>query len=104
MENRWQIVRTEYELFCTMPLGGIELGIGGPGCIGFAEVVVNVDFVTKDAALTGLGTSRTSLPMYGTVLTSSYVLFTGLLCGSTFLGGDKPLEAPITLSGDLRLK
>jgi hypothetical protein len=56
----------------------------------------------EGAALGGLEVSCTSLPAYGTGLTPSYVLFTGLPCRSpTFLWGEIPLEVLGNPSGDL---
>lgn len=73
--------------------------VGGGGGGSMADFVVKVVEL-----LTDLGVSRTSLFIYGTVLTSLYVLFKGLRCRlSMFLGGENPLEELITLSGDLRL-
>lgn len=88
-----------------MPLGGGSWLIrGATDVAGTVDGGGMADFVIKvEELLTDLGVSRTSLFIYETVLKSSYVLFKGLLCRlSTFLGGDKPLEELITLSGDLR--
>jgi hypothetical protein len=91
-----------------MPLGGRWPMSGTTdfaGTVGDGDRGSMADFVMKVVELlTDLGVSRTSLFIYGTVLTASYVLFKGLRCRlSMFLGGDKPPEELITLSGDLRL-
>jgi len=102
---RSQQTSTAYELLCTRPLdGGSWLIRGATDVAGTVDGGGMADFVIKvEELLTDLGVSRTSLFIYETVLKSSYVLFKGLRCRlSTFLGGDKPLEELITLSGDLR--
>lgn len=59
--------------------GGISSRSGGPGGAGLIGVEGIVGFKTKGNMPTGLGISRTSLLTYGTVLTSSYVQFNGIL-------------------------
>lgn len=79
----------------------IRCGAGGTG---FADPEGNAGPVMYGEELTGLGALLTSLLIYGTGLISSYVLLNGLLCRcSALLGGDRPLEEPKILSGDLRL-
>ena len=85
-----------------MPLGGGSWV--RCGATGFTDPCGNAECGVKGAVPIGLVVSITSLLIYATDLLSSNVLFTDLLrISSTFLGGERPLEVPGILSGDLRL-